>query len=67
MLSKFIISILSDFRPLVPNVAFGLVAATFRLSNLEEIFIYPSDAEKRWSGRAAAKRYQNESLNLGNS
>jgi hypothetical protein len=35
--------ILSDLRPPAPNGTFGLVALSFRLRNLLEIFTYPSD------------------------
>jgi hypothetical protein len=36
---------------------FGLVAASFRLRNLREIFIYPFDEEKRRLKPAATREY----------
>ncbi|KKL06192.1 hypothetical protein LCGC14_2598490 [marine sediment metagenome] len=42
------------------------VAATFRLRNLREIFINPSDDEKRRLKPAATAKYNIKSLNLDN-
>jgi len=43
----------SDFSPPVPDVMFGLAAASFRLRNLREIFIYSPDEKKRPPMRTA--------------
>jgi hypothetical protein len=40
------------------------VAATFRLRNLREIHIHPSDVEKRPPGPSATMAYNIKSLNL---
>ena len=43
---------------------FGRVAASFRLRNLREIFMYPSDDEKRRLKPAATIIYSIKSLKL---
>ncbi len=59
-----LLSKLSDLSPPVPNGTFGRVAATFRLRDLCEIVINPSNNEERPPGRTATIISPNKSLNL---
>ncbi len=57
---------MSDLCQPVPNGTFGRVAASFRLRNLREIHIHPTDVENRRLKPAATIIYKIKSLILGN-
>jgi len=64
-MQDFIKTNLSDLCPSISYSTFGQVVASFRLRNLQEIYMHPSDDEKRQLRRAATTIKKIKLLNSG--